>query len=1037
MAPQLASKSILSLLKGVNCRKLYGDGEQYHELQVLAVTSDSREVKPGFLFVALRGVGHDGHDFIEDAIAKGCVAVVFENGVLSKERIGAAVKRSTLIAVENCHIAYALVVTNYYDRPAENLKLIGVTGTNGKTTVTYLLEHVLLESGLCVGVIGTINNRYTGRDGNQIILSTHLTTPEAHLLQEVLREMVDAGVSHVIMEVSSHALAQARVGGVLFDVVAMTNLSRDHLDYHQTMAEYFKAKVVLFEDHVHDHSIAVLPVCINENDRREWLVTLRKRCQKTCEQIISWGEAEGADVRLAGFSLSLCQTELAVYVPDGVYKFSTPLVGRFNIDNVLTVFALSIALRVGANAIVKALSTAKGAPGRVERVQAKGGNTDRKSAVFVDYAHTPDALEKVLETVNALPHGNLYCVFGCGGDRDKGKRPLMGRIASRLSDVVIVTDDNPRTENSEQIIQEILSGLDNGQIEEKNREWLLSSKREGRGYVVIQSRRQAIESAIEAAGIEDIVVIAGKGHEPYQITSKGKRFFDDRLIAENTQLRWTQKQVETAVGGVVPSAIESCEMLGKVVTDSRVKGRKNILVALKGESHDAHDFAEQAVENGATCLVVERKIADISAENASQVVVKDTQKALGDLAAYRRQKFKKLRDQKIIGITGSCGKTTVKEMVAAILERVWPAGTDYPENCVLKTQGNFNNLIGLPLSLLPLELHHKAAVLEMGMNQPGELRKLAEIADPDISCIVNIHGAHLEGLGSIEGVAKAKEELFAATKATGILVVNLDDPRVRALSAAYSQEKITFAVSSESAKERADIWASDIHCKVEGVITFTLHHKRENVKIHLYTAGQHNVSNGLAAAAISLAAGADFEQVRSGLADFRPPDKRMQMVRGTTGYAILNDTYNANPASMAAGLKTLKQMSKKRSIALIGAMLELGSISSQAHYEIGRLVGELQIDFVGIVGEFKEDVLRGAIENGCEEGKIEVFKDKEALVLWMQALAGRIDLGTGDLVLVKASRGLQFETIIEDLVEQSRDSAITAPYTKEPDTGKR
>ena len=841
--------TVASLLEGLTFEVVCSPaGKSLADQLITKVTADSREVIAESLFIAIPGLVSDGHDFIESAVTAGCRAIVCSSGKLSKEQ--AEKLAVTVIEVEDTGKAYATIAANYFRQPAEKLRFIGVTGTNGKTTVTYLLEHVLLQAGLTVGVIGTVNNRYTGSNGTKKILKTRFTTPESLLLQELLREMVDNGVAYVIMEVSSHALAQARIGSILFDAAAFTNLSRDHLDYHADMEEYFQAKTLLFTEHMQADGTAVLPGLLSDSDA--WLRSLHGICTKNCKKIICWGEGEETDIQLQSFSSMLDKIDMTVMTPSGLHTVVSPIVGRFNVDNILTVYGLCLALGLDETLICSALATAKGAPGRVERVTAGPGWESNGPVVLVDYAHTPDALEKVLATVAALPHGELFCVFGCGGDRDKGKRPLMGEIAGKICDVAIVTDDNPRTEDPDQIIEQILGGLSKAELTEKKQSWLAARNSKDRGYVVIRDRKKAIEAAVRTASAGDIVLIAGKGHEPYQLTIHGKRFFDDRQEAKEVLFSWTVELVAAAVKGTVHPGKRPTKLLGPVITDSRTGSTDGIFVALKGESHDAHDYAEQAVKNGASCLVVEKVIALPGEMNACQIVVKDTQWALGDLAAFRRRALATECEQVVIGLTGSCGKTTVKEMVFPILARMWPEGPDHPADCVLKTKGNFNNLIGLPLSLLPLNVGHRAAVLEMGMNQPGELSRLGEIADPDISCITNIHGAHLAGLQSIEGVARAKEELFAVTRESGILIVNLDDSRIRDLSTKYTNRKITFAVDGRTAlqsyDQQPDVWAADIHMEVSGVTTFTLHHGKETVEIHLYIAGEHNVSNALCAA---------------------------------------------------------------------------------------------------------------------------------------------------------------------------------------------
>ncbi len=902
MSPRQPHPTLASLLLGLDYRILHVPIENSQsDLPITAITADSRIISSGALFVAISGVEKDGHDYLEKAAASGCVALLCEGGRISETRLKNL--NAVVIEVADSRLAYAVAAANFFHRPADKLSCIGVTGTNGKTTITYLFEQIFLQNGRNVGVIGTVNNRYTLKTGEQVVLSTRFTTPEAFILQQLLAEMVDAGVEYVIMEVSSHALAQARIGGIVFEAAAFTNLTRDHLDYHPDMSTYLQAKTKLFNEYLKPGGAAVLPVPKDDSGDWSWLQPLHELCKKTGKRIIGWGENEHAEVRLLSFASGLDRTDLVIETPSGVHTFSSPLVGRFNVENILTVYGLCLAMEINEKLICKALSSAIGAPGRLERVSVGSAWNSLGPVVLVDYAHSPDALEKVLRTAKALPHRELFCVFGCGGDRDTGKRPLMGEIAARLCDVVVVTDDNPRTEDPDKIVAQVIAGIVPLFGETKNSQWLVLRGRKENGCTVIRDRKSAIEQAIRAAGSEDIIIIAGKGHETYQLTFQGKRFFDDRIEAKNALLSWTDKLVATAVGGTLQPGNEGGGLLGQVLTDSRVSSLHGIFVALKGENHDAHDFLEQAVVNGASCLVVERVPTTLSRSDVSIIVVADTQRALGDMAGYRRRQLAAICEQRVIGITGSCGKTTVKEMVTAILARKWPAGPDHPDNAVLKTQGNFNNLIGLPLSLLPLSANNRAVVLEMGMNRPGELLRLAAIADPDISCITNIHGAHLEGLGSIEGVARAKEELFAATKPSATLIVNLDDPWVSRLIGNYRQKKLTFAASGGRMLEKPDFWASDIFFEAGGVITFTLHFRLQSVPIHLFTAGEHNVANALAAAAIATAAGADLVEIVAGLGDYRPPAKRMEMLRSKFGFTVLNDTYNANPGFNGCGFK--------------------------------------------------------------------------------------------------------------------------------------
>jgi MurE/MurF fusion protein len=1007
-----------TLLHGVSHRLVSSGGRAAPlDLPIATIATDSRLPSPGGLFVAQKGVANDGHEYIEKAVAAGCVAVVCEEGKCSPDllqRLDAVV-----IAVTDSSVAYATLAANYFHRPAGKMTLVGITGTNGKTTITYLLETVLVASGASVGVIGTVNNRYTLSNGAKTVLDTRFTTPEAFTLQKVLREMADGGVEYVIMEVSSHALQQNRVGGLAFAACAFTNLTRDHLDYHADMESYFLAKAKLFSTCLRGDGCAVIPALSSPSQDRPWLATLYRICRERGVKMITWGEEETAVVRLISHETYLDRTRLELSIDSITMAMESPLVGRYNLDNLMVALGLAKAVGVEEAVIARSLATATGAPGRLQRVTVGNVWPSNGPVVLVDYAHSPDALDKVLRTVKALPHRDLYCVFGCGGDRDDGKRPVMGGIAASVSDVVVVTDDNPRSEDPDNIVARIVSALASQMGEQKSPEWLTERNVGDAGYLVVRDRSRAIAMAIRAAGSEDIVVIAGKGHETYQLTREGKRFFDDCLEAENALLAWTDDLVTEAVGGILHRGGRTGRLLSGVETDSRRPNRGGIFIALKGENHDAHDFLPQAIEQGASCLVVDRYAPQSVLGAASFVVVADPQRALGDLAAFRRRRLAALCEQKVIAITGSCGKTTVKEMVAAILARRWPAGPDHPENCVLKTEGNYNNLIGMPLSLFPLGAHHRAAVLEVGMNRPGELQRLAEIADADICCITNIHGAHLEGLGSIEGVARAKEELFAGAKSSATLIVNRDDPWVGRFIPKYRQHQVSFALRHEGGGDSPDFYASDINFERGGAITFTLHHRRETTPVHLFTAGEHNVANALAAAAIAKAAGAGLTHIASGLGDYRSPAKRMELLRSPLGLTVLNDSYNANPASMAAGLKTLKQLTPKTAVAIIGDMRELGEAASAAHFEIGRLVAELHIDYLGIVGDFKEDVEGGALSAGYPPERLRSFTEKDEAVCWIKEMVAAKILVKDDLILVKASRGLQFETITAALMDQA------------------
>ncbi|MDP3695727.1 MAG: UDP-N-acetylmuramoyl-tripeptide--D-alanyl-D-alanine ligase, partial [Desulfocapsaceae bacterium] len=824
------------------------------------------------------------------------------------------------------------------------------------------------------------------------------------------------------------------LGDLQFYVVAFTNLSRDHLDYHQDMADYFTAKALLFRDHLKKGGKAVITrtLCYDpeEEKRARRLVEL---CEAQGAQVLQcgrsgdgqgWPNTAGArdggsgdaDIYPLTIQSGLNSTVINLHVPADEVQVATPLVGDFNVANLQTVMGMGLALGVNAKALSSMVGHASGAPGRMQRVLPAEQQAHLRPAVFVDYAHTPDALEKVLGTLSLLPHRRLICVFGCGGDRDQGKRAIMGKIAGEHCDVVIITDDNPRSESPQEIVAQIVSGIrmsgetESGLVEQPS-SWLRTPAAKEKGFLVIHSRAQAVAAAIGAATAEDIVLIAGKGHELYQLSRDGKRFFDDTLEAKRALTTWRLEDLKIATRGVLTGDRLGAAGLGAVVTDSRKVASGDIFVALVGERFDGHDFLEQVAAAGAGCLVVCKETPQKTLPAIPCLLVDDTLRALGDLAAYRRQVMKTVSRPLVVGITGSCGKTTVKEMTAAIFEQHWLSREDAPPDQVLKTQGNFNNLIGLPLSLFPLGPGQKAAILEMGMNRPGEIARLVQIADPDIACIVNVHAAHLEGLHSLEGVARAKEELFAGSGAATTLVVNLDDPLVRACAERYSQKKISYAADEAGMGYAPQVFASDVKKAGSVAQSFVLNAAGETIPVTLQVPGVHNVSNAVAAAAIACAAGIDIREIAAGLGAFQPADKRMQIVTGKGGLNILNDTYNANPASMRAGLATLGQQDGGRRVAILGDMLELGPTSASAHREAGCYAADQGVDYLALVGEFADETATGARMAGMESQRIRIFEEKKDMAAWIEGLLAAGQLQAGDWLLVKGSRGMRLEAV--------------------------
>ncbi|GGD71044.1 UDP-N-acetylmuramoyl-L-alanyl-D-glutamate--2,6-diaminopimelate ligase [Paenibacillus nasutitermitis] len=471
-------------------------GDKNTEISGLEI--DSRKVSAGDLFICLPGHTQDGHDFAPQAKELGAAALVVDRLL----PIGLP-----QILVKDCRLAMAVLADAFYGQPSRKLKLIGVTGTNGKTTTTYLIERILADAGFKPGVIGTVEQRYGGRS-----YPMSGTTPEALVLQRSLAAMVEAGTDYCAMEVSSHALEQGRVKGCRYRIAIFTNLTQDHLDYHFTMEKYAAAKELLFSrlgnDYAQNKAERTYAV-LNADDKIS-----EQFAKATSSEVITYGVDQEADIRATHVRITAHGTSFHLTTFKGEADITLQMAGKFNVYNALAAVGAALIEEVPLDQIKASLESLHGVPGRVEAVKA-----GQPFAVIVDYAHTPDGLENVLAAVKELATGKIICVFGCGGDRDRTKRPLMGSIAGRYADYAIVTSDNPRTEDPQQILKDVEVGL-------------IGDGVPGDRYELQEDRRAAIQKAVDMASPEDVILIAGKGHEAYQIIGSNTYDFDDRVVAK-------------------------------------------------------------------------------------------------------------------------------------------------------------------------------------------------------------------------------------------------------------------------------------------------------------------------------------------------------------------------------------------------------------------------------------------------------------------------------------------------------------------------
>ncbi len=906
---------------------------------------DSRDIQKGDVFVACAGSVVSGHAYLEDAVKKGAAAILAEVGDQEQQQSQALKDAGypvPILPVENLRARLGEIADAWYGHPSAAVSVIAVTGTNGKTSCVTWIAEALNAAGKSCATIGTLGTVLP--DGTN--LGGYLTTPDVLTLHRQIAQMRDAGVEYVAMEASSIGIEQGRMDGLQVKVAAFTNLTLDHLDYHQTMARYEAAKAALFAWPNLSHAI------VNVDDE----AGARVFAQTTAR------EKAGYSLKAApAATFTAVEHEFRDYgliftlrTPSGDAQVATRLVGEHSIANILLVVAVLDALGIHLRQSAGLVSLLTPVPGRLQTVTPIGADPSRKQPlVVVDYSHTPDSLERALEALRPVATargGSLICVFGCGGDRDKTKRPLMGQIAARLADTVLVTSDNPRTEVPGDILDDILKGMPEDARAE-------------------QDRGCAIVEMILKARSSDVVLVAGKGHETYQEINHVRHPFDD--------LEWSR------LGLLLRDQ-------PAISTDSRHIPENGLFIAIRGDLHDGHNFIGDAGNAGATAALVSRRDTSV---DLPQILVADTTAALMSMGHAWRRQF----SFPLIAVTGSNGKTTTKEMVSSILAAA------VGEAHRFATEGNLNNQWGVPRSLLKLTQDHQLAVLELGMNHPGEIEQLATLAEPDIAVVTNAQREHQEFMHTVEAVAKENGQVFRLLSAQGTAVFPADEPYVdlwRELAGTH--RVLTFGQS-----EQADFHAKDIVPGPLG-ISFVMKTPVGDTDIRLSIAGLHNVRNSLAAAACAHAAGISLADIRDGLQAFHPVKGRMRSHTLSGGLTLVDDSYNANPDSVIAAIDVLASLPAP-TVLVLGDMAEVGENGPQMHEEVGHYARSKGITHVFTHGDATALTARAC--GATAEHMTDIHE-----------IAKRVVARQPASILVKGSRSMRMERVVQDLLSWSEQN---------------
>ncbi|OZI20121.1 UDP-N-acetylmuramoyl-L-alanyl-D-glutamate--2,6-diaminopimelate ligase [Bordetella genomosp. 9] len=895
---------------------------------------DSREVNAGDVFVACRGRASDGSLYIQQAIARGAAAILVEG---PRAPLPDAVASGVALrVVDGLRGMLGELADIWYGRPSAALAVIAVTGTNGKTSCVQWLAHALTHAGKPCGAIGTLGA--TLPDGQ--VLPGSLTTPDVLALHRLLAQMRQAGAQLVAMEASSIGIEQGRMDGLRIDIAAFTNLSRDHLDYHGTMAAYEAAKARLFA------WPGLTGAVVNADDEagRRLIASLDPA------RVLTYGLQSSADLQARDLAVTGQGQIFTLATTQGEVQIMTGLLGRHNVSNLLLVAGVLQALGWSLADIGCELAAAAPVDGRMEIVTPIALPAAATPAggpmVVVDYSHTPDALERALAALRPVAQargGRLLCLFGCGGDRDAGKRPVMGAIAAQGADYVVLSSDNPRSEDPAAILAQIRAGI-----------------ADDAAVTIEADRARAIMQTVWAARVEDIVLLAGKGHETYQEIDGVKLPFDDR--------EWARLAL------LLPG-------VSAVSTDTRTIGPGQLFLALAGERFDGHDYLAQAQDQGAVAAVVARRVDGV---RMPQLVLGDTRVALGRIGAAWRARFA----LPVIAVAGSNGKTTTKEMISAILADWLGAGQR------LASAGNYNNDIGLPLMLLRLRAEHRAAVFELGMNHPGEIALLAGMAAPTVGLVNNAQREHQEFMHTVQAVAEENGAVLAALPRDGYAVYPGDD----AHTATWDAMSATPRVLRFGLQAGLDVYAEQIQADALGT-RCQLVTPAGIAMLELPVPGMHNLRNALAATACALAVGAPLASVCAGLAGFSAVSGRMQRQQLSDGTLLVDDTYNANPDSVRAAIDVLAQLPAPR-VLVLGDMGEVGANGPAMHREVGEYARDRGIDLLLTLGKAAGDAAMafGPTARACES--------VEEIVTALRGSAARA-------VLVKGSRFMRMERVVK------------------------
>ena len=935
------------------------------EVYFSGIAFDSSKVKKDNIFFAIKGNKFDGNDFIENAIKKGAKVIISEKKFIKKEK--------KIIFLHSSNIRKLLAETSYKILSKKPKKLVAVTGTNGKSSIADFYFQILKFNSKKVASIGTIGLRYN--DKKKTLVNT---TSDPIQLSSILSGLKKRKIEFVIMEASSHGLKQNRLDGLMFDIGIFSNLSHDHLDYHKSIKDYLNSKLYLFNKLIKKRGTIITDAIIPQAKK------LKNISIKTKTNLsLIYNEKKG--IKLISHQFKNEKQILEIKYKNRKYIIKLNLIGRIQINNILMAILAANKSGIEFKKILNIISKIEPVEGRLEKI----GKIKNNSKVILDYAHTPDALKlALLNLKEQFPFSKINLVFGCGGDRDFKKRPIMGRIADKYSDKIYLTDDNPRYEEPFKIRKEIKNGINKNKIYE------------------ISNRKIAIQEAIKNLETGDILLVAGKGHEKIQDYGKKKLFFSDKNEILNS-IKIKNKSLSkdfklNIIREQSKSKISNKLVIKDISINSRIIKKDDIFFAIKGKKVDGNKFIPEALRKKSSLAIVNRVNKKYSV--SKQIKVDNSLSFLSKCSSIFRENI----TAKIISITGSCGKTTLKEMIGLTLQKL--SKTTY-------SPSSFNNKYGVPLSLFNLKQNDNFGVFEVGMDKKGEIDNLTKIIKPDLGIITNISYAHSKNFKNIKQIADAKAEIMNNIKNNGTIILNRDDNFYnyhKSLAHKKKLKVISFGIKDKSSSVKLT--------KVKKIKkNYELFFNVNNKQVSYYSKNNNksNLYNILATLA-SIDLYIDVRTLKKDIFfDLKIPKGRgdiSKIVLKDKEIFLVDETYNSNPLSLKTAIENFDQIKSKncKKYMVLGDMLELGKHSVKQHKLISKVINKTKINKVYVIGKYIKETFKGL----KPYKKAKILNNKFDITSLIKK-----NLDNGDYLMIKGSNSTGLNRLISNF-KQSRSNVI-------------